>query len=84
MTIHYPAAYSLRGRNSSGRSLDLPGGQAARADLDLHDLAVSNDTSNLEVRLPGTARLVVGVRNIVSVSDALVTDVAAISLDLCH
>ena len=57
--------------------------EAAGADLDLRDLAVDYDAGNLKVRLPGAPGLVVCVRYVVAVGDALVADVAAISLN-CH
>ena len=56
--------------------------QAASAHLDLSDLPVDDDSCDLEVRLPDAARSVVGVRNIVTMRDALVAYVAAIPCDV--
>src|SRR6185503_8491061 len=48
----------------------------------LHDLAIlTHDASDLEVRLPGAARLVVGVRDVVAERDALAAHVAAAAID---
>jgi hypothetical protein len=58
--------------------------KASGAHLDLRDLAIDYDARDLKVRLPRPARLVIRVRDIVAVGDALVADVAAVSLDLRH
>ena len=56
--------------------------QAASAHLDLRDLPVDDDSCDLEIRLPDAARSVVGVRDIVTMRDALVAYVAAIPCDV--
>jgi hypothetical protein len=58
--------------------------KTAGAYLDLRDLAIDDDAGDLKVGLERPTRLVVRVRDIVTVGDALVAYVAAISLDLCH
>src|SRR5712671_62928 len=58
--------------------------KATSAYLDLGDLVIDYDTRDLKVRLPGPARLVVRVRDVVAIGNALIADVAAVSLDLCH
>lgn len=63
-------------------TLDLSGVQASSAHLDLRDLPVDDDSCDLEVRLPDAARSVVGVRDIVTMRDALVAYVAAIPCDV--
>src|SRR3982751_1880879 len=62
-------------------ALDLAGGETARADLHLLDLALHDDAGDLEVRLPGAAGLVVRVRDVVPEGDALVADEAAATVD---
>src|SRR5688500_5020272 len=68
----------------SRRADDFAGVDAPGAHLHLGDLAVDDDTRDLKIRLPGATRLVVRVRDVVSVSHALVAHVAAVSLDLRH
>src|SRR5262249_52397886 len=69
------------GRLTARCALDLAGVQAAGADLHLFDLPIDDGANDLQVRLPGAARLVVGVGDVVSERDALAEDVAAISLN---
>ena len=64
-------ALSRHRRLPARRALDLAGVHAARADLDLLDLAVDDRAHDLKVRLPGAARLVVRVRHVVAERDAL-------------
>lgn len=52
-------------RKSKG-TLDLARTQAARADVDTFDLTVNNSADTLDVRLPGTFRLQVGVADVVA------------------
>src|SRR6266550_5875809 len=66
----------------SGRAHNLTRVKAASAHLHLRDLAIDDDTRDLQIRLPGATRLVVRVRNVVSVGDTFVADVTAVSLDL--
>src|SRR4029079_6786610 len=70
--------------HATRRTRDLPRVQAARADLHLRDLAVDQRANDLQVRLPRAARLVVGVRDVVTERDALVAMEAAIALDGSH
>src|ERR1700687_3371187 len=78
------ATRSLRSGYTPRRALDLPSVQAAGAHLDLRDLAVDDNPGDLKIRLPGAPRLVVRVREVGAVGDALVAHVAAVSLDLRH
>src|ERR1700680_4217906 len=73
---------SLSSGPASRSAHNLPCVQASGANLHLGDLAIDNDARDLKVWLPGPARLVVRVRDVVSVSDSLVADVAAVSLYL--
>jgi hypothetical protein len=75
---------ALRSGNPSRRALNLASVEAASAHLDLCDLAIDYNPGDLKIRLPGAARLVVRVRDVVPVRDALVAHVAAVSLDLRH
>src|SRR6476619_6848882 len=75
------AADALGDLHAARRALDLAGTEAAGADLHLDDLVARGDARDLEVRLPGTTRLVVRVAHIVAVGDALVADVAAVALN---
>ena len=52
-------------RKSKG-TLNLARTQAARADVDTFDLTVNNSADTLDVRLPGTFRLQVGVADVVA------------------
>src|SRR5262249_8119222 len=63
------------------RALHLAGVHAARADLHLLDLAVDLGAHHLQVRLPGAARLVVRVRDVVPERDALAAAIADVSLN---
>src|SRR4051812_13570365 len=78
----------MRGRDdessccASGGPLDLAGVQTTGAHLDLDDLSFRpDDASDLKVRTPRTARLVVGVRNVVSERDALAAGITAAAID---
>ena len=53
--------------------------EATRANLDLRDLSCDHDACYLKVRLPGAARLVVGVRDVVAEGDALRADVTLVA-----
>src|SRR5688500_1884837 len=75
------AGQPSRHRHTARRTLDLPGVQAARADLDLLHLAIDEDARDLEIGLPDAARLVVRMRDVVAEGNALVAYVAAIA---CH
>ena len=66
-------------RKSKG-TLDLARTQAARADVDTFDLTVNNSADTLDVRLPGTFRLQVGVADVVAVQLAFCTKLA----NICH
>src|SRR5919109_5243273 len=64
------SVFSSSRRRTARRTLDLAGGQAPRADLDLHDLpALVDDADDLQVWPPDAARLVVRVRDVVSERD---------------
>ena len=62
-------------RKSKG-TLDLARTQAARADVDTFDLTVNNSADTLDVRLPGTFRLQVGVADVVAGQLAFCTKLA--------
>ena len=66
-------------RKSKG-TLDLARTQAARADVDTFDLTVNNSADTLDVRLPGTFRLQVGVADVVAGQLAFCTKLA----NICH
>ena len=66
-------------RKSKG-TLDLARTQAARADVDTFDLTVNNSADTLDVRLPGTFRLQVGVADVVASEFSFTADFA----DRCH
>ena len=66
-------------RKSKG-TLDLTRTQAARADVDTFDLTVNNSADTLDVRLPGTFRLQVGVADVVAGQLAFCTKLA----NICH
>ena len=61
-------------------TLNLTGTQAARADVDAFDLAVDDRADALDVRLPGTLRLQMGVADVVASELAFVADFA----NMCH
>ena len=61
-------------------TLTLTGTQAARADVDAFDLTVNNSADTLDVRLPGTFRLQVGVTDVVAGQLAFCTKLA----NICH
>ena len=65
-------------------ALNLAGGQATCADLDLRDFAIDQDAGDLKVRLPGAARFVVGMRHVVAEGDSLLAGVTDIAGDWCH
>src|SRR2546430_10936778 len=75
---------NLRSAHPSRRSHHFTGMQTTSANLDLGDLAIDDDSRDLQVRLPRPARPVVGVRDIVAEGNSLVADITAVSLDLCH
>ena len=66
-------------RKSKG-TLNLARTQAARADVDTFDLTVNNSADTLDVRLPGTFRLQVGVADVVAGQLAFCTKLA----NICH
>ena len=66
-------------RKSKG-TLNLARTQAARADVDTFDLTVNNSADTLDVRLPGTFRLQVGVADVVAGKLTLIADFA----NMCH
>ena len=66
-------------RKSKG-TLNLARTQAARADVDTFDLTVNNSADTLDVRLPGTFRLQVGVADVVARELTFVADFA----NMCH
>ena len=66
-------------RKSKG-TLNLARTQAARADVDALHLAVNHCADALDVRLPGTLRLQVGVADVVARQLAFVADFA----NMCH
>ena len=66
-------------RKSKG-TLNLARTQAARADVDTLDLTVNNSADTLDVRLPGTFRLQVGVADVVAGQLAFCTKLA----NICH
>ena len=67
-------------RKRSESAFDLAGTEAARADVDAFDLAVDDRADALDVRLPGTLRLQVGVADVVARELAFVADFA----NMCH
>src|SRR6516162_6317985 len=64
-----------RDGGAARRALDLVRGETPGADLHLGDLAVDEDARDLEVRLPGAARAIVRVRDVVAERDALAAHV---------
>ena len=80
----------LLAANTSGSTLsawcplNLSSVNASGAHLHLRDLTVDEHPRHLEIWLPGAPSLVVGVRDVVSVRDALVANVAAVPFDLRH
>src|SRR5688500_16435334 len=62
-------------------ALHLSGVETAGAHLHLRDLAIDHDAGDLEVRLPGAARLVVRVGDVVPERDSLATAVADAAID---
>ena len=63
-------------------AFDLASVEAAGADLHLDDLAFrSDDARDLQIRLPGASRLVVGVRDVVAERHALAAGVAPAAID---
>src|SRR5690348_1542579 len=80
--VHVAERNASRRGDASWRALDLSRGETAGAHLHLHDLALRvQDASDLQIRLPGTPRGVVGVRAIVAERDALPTRIALASID---
>ena len=75
----------LDNSNGPARSaLNLASVQATGADLDLDGLAVLHNACDLKIGLPGTARLVVGVRHVVAEGDSLLAGVADVTGDGGH
>src|SRR5512146_766884 len=74
---------SREGGLSARGTLHLARIQAASADLHLLDFSVDQRPHDLQIRFPGAARLVIGVRNVVAVRDAFAAAETAISLN-CH
>ena len=67
-------------RKRSESALDLARTEAARADVDAFDLTVDDRADALDVRLPGTLRLQMGVADVVARELTFVADFA----NMCH
>ena len=61
-------------------ALDFPGAQATRADIDALHLAVHNGAYALDVRIPATLRLQVGMADIHAAHRPLVANLT----NMCH
>ena len=64
----------------SNRALDFSGAQATRADVDALHLAVHNGAYALDVRIPATLRLQVGMADIHAAHRPLVANLT----NMCH
>ncbi len=57
------------------------GGDATSARLDFNNAIVCLNTHDLKIRLPSTARFVIGVGNVVAEGNALSAAVATVAID---
>jgi hypothetical protein len=72
---HFGAGASIQQDAAALHFLDLAGTQAARTNTDMLALAIFFDVHTAKIRKPATPRLVVGVTDVVSESDALTANV---------